>query len=181
MLLNERAAFDLAVRLRRGGVPVAELFAFLSGLYFRGKLAYSRAFAHPRRAIWVITSDRGLLPPDALLSGDDLRTMATGAVDHTHLPYRTALARDAEWLRSELAANAEVVLLGSIATDKYAAVLTEVFGERLVFPREFVGRGDMSRGGLMLRCATAKAELEYLPLVGAVRRGHRPPKLDPMR
>jgi hypothetical protein len=181
MLLRERAEFELALRLRRGGVPVGELFAFLSGLYFRGKLAYSRAFARPRRAIRVITSDRGLLSPDAVITADDLRAMAAGAVDHTHLPYRTALVRDAELLRAGLAAQAEVVLLGSIATDKYAGVLTDVFGARLMFPREFVGRGDMSRGGLMLRCAMARTELEYLPLVGAVRRGHRPPKLDPMQ
>jgi hypothetical protein len=41
-----------------------------------------------------------------------------------------------------------VALLGSIATDKNLSVLTDVLGRRLRFPREFVGRGDVSRGGL---------------------------------
>jgi hypothetical protein len=56
-----------------------------------------------------------------------------------------------------------------------------VFGERLVFPVEFVGRGDMSRGGLLLRCARDGRELEYQPVVGAIRRGKRPPKLERLR
>src|SRR5207249_11010874 len=57
----------------------------------------------------------------------------------------------------------EVVLLGSIASGKYVEPLLPIFGSRLVFPRDFVGRGDMSRGGLMLRSATAGQELEYIP------------------
>jgi hypothetical protein len=60
-------------------------------------------------------------------------------------------------------------------------VLTEVFGERLRFPIEFVGRGDMSRGGLLLRSVRAREELIYVPVVGAVRHGPRPPKLSPIR
>ncbi|MGC4085738.1 MAG: hypothetical protein QM736_27330 [Vicinamibacterales bacterium] len=46
MVLSPRAAFDLAHRLRsQQGVPLGELFAFVSGLYFRGKLTYARRFA----------------------------------------------------------------------------------------------------------------------------------------
>jgi hypothetical protein len=71
------------------------------------------------------------------------------------------------------------VLLGSIASGKYVEVLLPIFGERLLFPPAFVGRGDMSRGGLMLRCAASGDELEYTPVAGAVRQGSRPPKLDP--
>jgi hypothetical protein len=51
--------------------------------------------------------------------------------------------------------------------------------ERLLFPAEFVGRGDMSRGGLMLRCVDQRTELSYVPVQGAMRRGARPPKLPP--
>ena len=69
------------------------------------------------------------------------------------------------------------VLLGSIASGKYVDVLLEVFGSRLCFPAEFAGRGDMSRGGLMLRCVASGEELGYVPLVGAERHGKRPPKL----
>src|SRR5262249_61742093 len=52
-------------------------------------------------------------------------------------------------------------------------------GPRLVFPAEFVGRGDMSRGGLLLRSARDRRELTYLPVAGAVRRGVRPARLVP--
>jgi hypothetical protein len=71
------------------------------------------------------------------------------------------------------------VLLGSIATAKYSSILSEAFRERLRFPSSFIGRGDMSRGGLMLRCARAGRELEYVPLSGAPTRGSRPPRLGP--
>jgi hypothetical protein len=56
-------------------------------------------------------------------------------------------------------------------------VLLEALGDRLLFPSEFVGRGDMSRGGLMLRCVRENRELEYAPVAGATRHGKRPPRL----
>ncbi len=59
--------------------------------------------------------------------------------------------------------------------------LREVFGARLLFPQEFIGRGDMSRGGLMLRYAEAGRQLTYIPIEGAARRGSRPPRFDQMR
>jgi hypothetical protein len=74
-----------------------------------------------------------------------------------------------------------VVLLGSIASAKYVDLLLPVFGDRLMFPIHFVGRGDMSRGGLLLRCVTAGLELEYVPVKGATRHGQRPPRLEPIR
>jgi hypothetical protein len=64
---------------------------------------------------------------------------------------------------------------------KYVDLLLPIFGDRLMFPVHFVGRGDMSRGGLMLRCVTAGLELPYVPLAGAIRHGERPPKLEPLR
>ena len=56
-------------------------------------------------------------------------------------------------LRSVLttAVVTQFVLLGSVATDKYVGPLLDVFGDRLYFPATFAGRGDMSRGGLLLR------------------------------
>jgi hypothetical protein len=74
-----------------------------------------------------------------------------------------------------------VILLGSIATGKYVNVLLAHFGERLRFPADFIGRGDMSRGGLLLRCAADRTELAYISVAGAVRKGKRPPKLEPRR
>ena len=69
------------------------------------------------------------------------------------------------------------MLLGSIATGKYVDPLLEVFRDRLVFPETFVGRGDMSRGGVLLRAARSGEELSYRPIAGAIRHGKRPPKL----
>jgi hypothetical protein len=80
-----------------------------------------------------------------------------------------------------MGAHCEAVLLGSIATPKYVEPLLSVFGERLLFPAEFVGRGDMSRGGLMLRCQRAGTELTYIPVGNALRHGQRPPKLPRIR
>jgi hypothetical protein len=75
----------------------------------------------------------------------------------------------------------EVVLLGSVATGKYVDPLTEALGERLRFPGDFVGRGDMSRGGLLLRSVRDGRELDYLPVAGSVRRGSRPARLARLR
>jgi hypothetical protein len=82
-------------------------------------------------------------------------------------------------LFEEVGDETEVVLLGSIASGKYVDVLGSIFGERLVFPPAFVGRGDMSRGGLMLRAAASGEELDYVPIAGATRHGARPARLDP--
>jgi len=38
------ATFDLAARLRTQGAPLGEVFSFMSGLYFRGKLTYAKTF-----------------------------------------------------------------------------------------------------------------------------------------
>jgi hypothetical protein len=57
--------------------------------------------------------------------------------------------------------------------------LLEVFGEQLVFPAEFIGRGDISRGGLLLRSCSAGQQLRYAALTRAARRGKRPAKLSP--
>ena len=176
VLMNQRAAFPLAQRLRSAGVTLGEAFSFLSGLYFRGKLTYAERFARPPTGspgVHIITTDRGLAAADTTIGVADLR--AFGTVDiRADLPqYRTPLLRDA----SRLATAAEVVLLGSVATGKYVDVLLDVIGERLIFPSEFVGRGDMSRGALLLRAAREGRELAYEPVASAVRRGPRARKV----
>ena len=178
MLLNPAATFDLARRLRApGGAPIGEVFSFLSGLYFRGKLAYATAFGEPAGGL-VITTDRGLVAPDTLVTPDDLLAFSNVDLAVAGERYIGPLRKHAEELASRLPGESLVVLLGSIATGKYCNTLTAIFGERLVFPSTFVGRGDMSRGGLLLRHARAGHELEYEPVVGAVRHGKRPPKLE---
>ena len=95
--------------------------------------------------------------------------------------YRKPFELDAERLAASFADGDVAVLLGSIATDKYVEVLGRHLGDRLLFPEEFVGRGDMSRGGLMLRCVSERRELRYIPVAGATRHGPRPAKLEPVR
>jgi hypothetical protein len=180
LLLNERAQFPLAVRLRSAGVSLGEAFTFLSGLYFRGKLVYADRFARPaadQSGVHVITTDRGLLPADTAVRSEDLRAFGSGDISADRPQYRTPLERDL----TRLGGDAEVVLLGSVATGKYVDVLLEALGERLLFPTDFVGRGDMSRGALLLRAARDGIELSYGPVAGAVRRGRRPPRLTAKR
>jgi hypothetical protein len=185
MIMSERAQFDLARRLRSEQPPtLGEVFAFLSGLYFRGKLAYANAFVPARRkhsAVLVITPTRGLVPATTPIGLADLREFAEVDIQENDPRYRGPLERDVQQLAKKLPANAQIVLLGSIATAKYVDVLLEHFGQRLCFPADFVGRGDMSRGGLLLRCAVDGTELNYISVAGAVRKGKRPPKLEPRR
>jgi hypothetical protein len=181
MLLRDGAAFPLALRFRSSeGAPIGEVFSFLSGLYFRGKAAYARAFA-PAGASFVITPDRGLLRIDEPITAPILRAFAAIDVNHQDARFAEPLARDARAIAGALPDDQQVLLLGSIASQKYVAVLGDVFGDRLVFPSDFVGRGDMSRGGLLLRAARDGAELAYEPVVGAQRHGKRPPRLTPIR
>ena len=177
ILMNPGAEFELARRLRNDEVTLGEVFSFLSGLYFRGKLTYARKFATDAKRILVITSNRGLVSPDALVDLDELREFATVPIDLAEPRYLRPMSRSARELAATADPHARIVLLGSIATKKYVEPLGEVFGERLVFPAEFVGRGDMSRGGLMLRSVLSGKELDYIPVATAVRKGARPPQL----
>lgn len=181
-LLNPAAEFPLAVQLRqREGAPLGDVFAFLSGLYFRGKLTYARTFASVRVAtpIRIITTSRGLLEPGYRVRPADLEEFSTVDLSAGWAAFEEPLLRDARRLHRELGSEAEAVLLGSVASDKYVRPLASVFGTRLMFPVDFVGRGDMSRGGLLLRHAASNDELQYVPVATAVRHGKRPPKLDP--
>lgn len=185
LLFREGASFSIAERLRtREGCPVGEVFAFVSGLYFRGKLTYASAFARaPENAPWartlVITQNRGLVPADTHVCLEHLEAFATTDIRADEPAFRNPLVRDAKMVKESLGETGDVILLGSIASAKYVDPLLEVFGDRLLFPKEFVGRGDMSRGGLLLRSTDAKTELEYMPVKGATRKGTRPPKLEP--
>jgi hypothetical protein len=182
LLLRPEARFELALRLRTPqGAPLAEVFSFLSGLYFRGKIAYARRFANrPPRAEGqlVITTNRGLVAADEYVTLKDLQRMGCVDIDADDRRYRAPLARSVKALRERIGGECEVVLLGSVATGKYVDILVAHLGQQLRFPGEFVGRGDMSRGGLMLRCVDEGRELTYVVVNGAVRRGQRPAKLE---
>ena len=182
LLFNERAQFALAQAIRtRRGAPLGEVYSFLSGLYFRGKLAYATAFAQPPKGIkgvLIITPTRGLQLPSVRIRLADLQEFAGVDVGLDEPRYRGPMERDCFALAEKCGA-AEVVLLGSIATDKYLGPLAAAFGAQLRFPRDFAGRGDMSRGGLLLRQTDEGKELDYVPLEGAARHGARPPRLVP--
>jgi hypothetical protein len=189
-ILSDRAEFALARRLRSAdGAPLGDVFAFMSGLYFRGKLAYARRFASPPDpgdplvggGVLVITPNAGLRGADVVVTRDSVQAFAGEPVALDNERYLRPLERSARTLHDSVGADCEVVLLGSVASGKYVEVLQPVFGERLLFPASFVGRGDMSRGGLMLRCASSGDELDYIPIAGAVRHGPRPPRLAPLR
>ena len=185
MILRDEAEFELARRLRsKSGAPIADVFTFLSGLYFRGKIAYANTFARPARGtsgVLVITPTRGLVDSKTRIRLDDLREFAEVDIHKDDPRYRMPIERDARLLAAKLSARSEVILLGSIASGKYVDVLLANLGQQLRFPTDFVGRGDMSRGGLMLRCAVDRRELSYLPVAGAIVKGKRPPKLAPRR
>lgn len=183
MLLNPAASFELAIRLREGTATLGEVFSFVSGLYFRGKMTYVEQFAAGDDRVppaLVIAAGLGLLRPETPVSSSLLRAIADVPIDLREPKYLKPFERDARSLYEQAPADCEVVLLGSIATDKYVGPLLQIFGERLLFPAEFIGRGDMSRGGLMLRSARDRSELSYVPLQSAMRHGPRPPKLPPL-
>jgi hypothetical protein len=184
LLFDLRTRAGLARALRsHTGVPLGQVFTFLSGLYFRGKLEYARAYARPPAGVpgvLVITPGEGLCAPEMPVQLDVLARWAEIPIDTAEARYTQPLLRDACALESVIAGSGdEVVLLGSVATGKYVDLLQRVFGSRLKFPGAFVGRGDMSRGGLLLRSARDRHELSYVPVIGSVRRGARPPRLVP--
>ena len=190
MVMSPNAQFALAQQLRSaGGASLGDVFAFVSGLYFRGKLAYARRFARPpdpddpvtAGGVLVITPNAGLRSADTRVTLDSLTAFAGVSIDLENHQYRLPLEQAARALQLAVGAECDVVLLGSIASGKYVELLLPIFGDRLLFPQDFIGRGDMSRGGLMLRCVTAGTELDYIPVQGAVRRGRRPPKLEPLK
>lgn len=175
-LMSPRAKFDLAVRYRsEAGVEIGDAFAFMSALYFRGKIAYARRFAVPSPSIggdgiFVITPGYGLVPPDWRITEERMKRMRKIDVDVATRSYVKPLREHATLVAKALELDgdpdAQVVLLGSVATGKYVDVLWPILGNRLRFPTAFAGLGDMARGGLMLRAARAGKELEYRTLEG---------------
>jgi hypothetical protein len=181
ILMSESAQFELARELRSGTATLGQVFSFLSGLYFRGKLTYAKRFASPpdgMNGVFVITPNAGLRSPDEPIKLDQLKSFAGVDVHESNPSYRKPVEIDAHRIASLISRENEVVLLGSIATAKYVEVLTSIFRERLKFPADFIGRGDMSRGGLLLRCVDSATELDYIGLSNGSRHGPRPPKLE---
>ena len=150
-VLSPHARFALAEALRLpGGAMLGDVFTFVSGLYFRGKLTYALRFAAPPErdgaiaggGVHVITPNAGLRSPDTYVTHGAVQAFAGGDVHQDNAAYRRPLERSARALAREIGPECDVVLLGSIASPKYVDVLLGIFGDRLRFPIDFVGRGD---------------------------------------
>ncbi len=169
-LASPRASFATALRYQSPeGVPIGDAFEFMSSLYFRGKLAYARRFAVPSPliggdGIFVITSGFGLVPQNWALTIERMKRMQKIDIDVVTRNYTKPLKEHAQLLARALEDDAQVVLLGSVATGKYVDILRPILGDKLRFPAHFAGLGDMARGGLMLRAAREGRELPYTTL-----------------
>lgn len=162
--MSPRARFEAAELYRTAeGVPIALAFAFMSALYFRGKIGYAMHFGGLENT-HVIAPGFGLVSPAWCINEERMKILKRTPIDVRRRSYRKPLERDARSLAEKMAAEAEVVLLGSVASGKYVDILWPIFGDRLLFPAIFAGLGDMSRGGLLLRAVRANRELEYSPL-----------------
>lgn len=185
MVFNPRASFPLAEQLRSpGGAPLGDVYSFISGLYFRGKKAYAEAFGRAPDGLsagLVISPSEGLRFLYEPVTVERLRGWADVSIDAANRAFTEPLVEHAAALDRALGSSARFVLLGSVATDKYVDPLGRVFGDRLLFPPEFIGRGDMSRGSLMLQAARAGQELAYVPVLGSERHGRRAAGVSPKR
>lgn len=169
-VLRKNSRSEIAQRLRGEGATLGEVFSFLSALYFRGKLTYAQTFAEPPPdcpGIFIITPTAGLMPHDTIIRVAGLRGFSRGRIHIKDRHYGNALRRSAKKLAAQIGSDCELVLLGSLATGKYLDFLVPVFENRLRVPEEFIGRGDMSRGGLLLRCVRDKQQLGYIDAAGA--------------
>jgi hypothetical protein len=179
LVFDPKADFEVARRLRSsGGAPLGDVFAFVSGLYFRGKKTYAEAFGRPPPGLTgglVISPSEGLRRLEEPVTRERLLAWAEVSIDGGNPRFTGPLIEQAAAMERAHGARTHFVLLGSVATDKYVGPLTEVLGERLLFPSDFVGRGDMSRGALLLQAARTGIELTYAPVGTAVRRGPRAP------
>jgi hypothetical protein len=163
-LMSPRATFEAAQLYRTAdGVPIGLAYAFMSALYFRGKITYALHFGGVDNT-FVIAPGHGLVPPTWCITAERMKILQRVPVDARKRNYRKPLERDARALAENLHDDAQVILLGSVASGKYVDILWPIFGDRLRFPTAFAGLGDMSRGGLLLRAARANRELAYTTL-----------------
>jgi hypothetical protein len=163
-LLGRTSKADLAVRLQSTGIPLGEVYQFISSLYFRGKLDYAQRFKNPPAGVAgvQIITGAGLMLPETVITLEQLEKISAIAIDATNMRYRLPLDEDLFRLRELAGEDVDIILLGSVATYKYITPIQSVFGERLLFPREFLGLGDMSRGSILLKSCACGLELEYL-------------------
>lgn len=151
------------------GARIDDVFTYMSQLYFRGKRTYAETFADPPQGepgVLVILPGHGLKDVNTRITQADLRAIASVSVNWREPRYALPLKRDVERLHANLVGGDRVVFLGSVATDKYLAILVAGFAERLLIPVQFPGLGSMSRGSLLLTSVESRTELNYTSLKG---------------
>src|SRR5258706_2708126 len=125
--LSPRATFALAAALRSpDGAPLGDLFTFVSGLYFRGKLTYARRFAHPPEpghavvgdGVHIITPNAGLRSPDTRVTDAAVRAFGRGDVDASNARHRPPLEASARALLADLRPDCSVRVPCRIAFPK---------------------------------------------------------------
>jgi hypothetical protein len=162
LLLRGGGGAPLAEQLRSpDGARLGEVFSFVSSLYFRGKMAYAQTFGS---AALVMTAGGGLCLLDERVTLARLQGWSSMSIKHDNPHFTAPLVRQATALLESSSERARFVLLGSVASPKYTVPLLEVFGQRLLFPVDFAGRGDMSRGSLLLNAVRDSRELAYREL-----------------
>jgi hypothetical protein len=185
VILAPSSHSKLAIELRLSGVPLGEIFSFISGLYFRGKLAYATTFSRSGKtqsdSVFVITSTHGLVSPHTVTGLGQLREMAKVPIHISNPQYRLPLERDVLRLAQRIDENDRVVLLGSVATPKYVEPLWNILGNRLLIPSAFIGLGDMGRGSLMLRAVREAKQLLYVGVTPVARKGSSQASVVPAR
>ena len=107
-VLSPRATFSVAARLRGEGVPIGELFAHMSGLYFRGKITYATKFGRA----FVITPDQGLIPAETTITSQVLLRFAGADIDLDNPAYRTPLEHTALEKRPDHFLDEERIAIG---------------------------------------------------------------------
>lgn len=163
LLTSAQARFPAAARYRQGGLTIGEAFAWISSLYFRAKLHYARRFGSlaTGSAVLVIAPGFGLVPEDWPLSSDRWRRLRRVPVDPRRPAFRRPLATACDELRQRLSADDRIVFLGGLSAERYLSVLGPALGPHLLIPRDFVSRGQMQRGSLLLRAIRDDEELVY--------------------
>ena len=190
-VLSPQAAFAA----RRGscaraqGAPLGDVFTFVSGLYFRGKLAYARRFASPpepriRRRLGRARHHAERRAPQPETPVTRRRAARLRRRRRRSRPTRATGGRSsgarARWLR-EIGADCEVVLLGSIASPKYVDVLLDDLRRAPAVPDRFRRpRRHEPRRPAAAQARARASSSTYAPMAGAVRHGARPPKLPPL-
>src|SRR3989442_11924814 len=127
LVMRREARFDLGRRVRDpGGAPLGEVMTFMSGLYFRGKLAYARAFAAPpdpacpvtRDGVLVIAPGAGLKPAAAAVSLRELTAFARVDVAADNPRYRRPLLAAPRTVAPRIGDDCGLGPLRSTASDR---------------------------------------------------------------